>query len=175
MKDPKKTASRMVSSACGDVGSITQKPYVRTKRKAAKKRGSIVSDPQRSKMFDIGDYPMFKNVLDEYKNRCRTGGNDLQIGVVDMRIDGSSDAAAARCLAARKSQDNVWDDDVERIYQEWMALHPKFVEEAVGEHMKALDAGPMGESDFRFTIADATIPDKLSAQYSAEEFAPEKQ
>lgn len=175
MKDPKKTAKHMVSSAYGAEGSITQKPYVRTKRKAAKKRGSIVSDPQKPKMFDIGDYPMFKNALDEYKNRCRTGGNDLQIGVVDMRIDGGSDAAAARCLAARRSQDNVWDDDVERIYQEWATRHPKFVEEAVSEHMTALDAGPMGESDFRFTIADATIPDKLSAQYSAEEFAPEKQ
>lgn len=175
MKDPKKTASRMVSSACGDVGSITQKPYVRTKRKAAKKRSGIVSDPQRPKVFDIGDYPMFKNALDEYKNRCRTGGNDLQIGVVDMRIDGGSDAAAARCLATRRSQDNVWDDDVEKIYQEWAARHPNFAEEAVSEHMKALDAGPTGESDSRFTIAEASIPDKLSAQYSAEEFAPEKQ
>lgn len=166
MKDPKKTK--------GAERDTTKKPVVKAMREAAKESGIQLPDPPKAKIFDINDHPMFKHTLEEYAKACHLEDGELQIGVIDMRHLGESVAASTRRISSWRYNGVIWDDDVERIYQEWRTRHPNFVEEAVDDHMKQLAAGPTSDLDFRFMLAEVNVPNESAAWSAAKSFCPEK-
>lgn len=125
------------------------------------------------KHLNLDAFPRFKAAIKEFQESCRMGGTDLQIGIIDMRRFGDSESAKAR-TSGYFPIGAIYDDEVEAIYQEWLKRHPNYEEETASEHMNELKAGPRGEEDSRYMIAEHNAPTASSAESFAKELNPSK-